>query len=85
MNFEDWSNYVSCFSTNFESCTFKDELIKKCCGNEDIAIAIYYHCRNNALKWMDSAVPALANKIPSMEISAGNVNAVREVIWRFPC
>ncbi|SFQ38418.1 MbcA/ParS/Xre antitoxin family protein [Enterovibrio norvegicus] len=85
MNIEGWNKYVSCFRENFEGCTFKSELISKCGGNEDIAIAIYYHSRENALKWMDSPVPALDNKVPSREISNGGSNLVRQVIWRIPC
>ena len=85
MNLEGWNKYVSCFKDNFESCTFKDELLSKCGGNEDIAITIYYHSQGNALKWIDSPIPALGNKIPSKEISVGKANSVRQVIWRFPC
>ncbi|MDA0149540.1 antitoxin Xre/MbcA/ParS toxin-binding domain-containing protein [Vibrio sp. LaRot3] len=85
MNFEGWNKYVSCLEDNFESCTFKDELLGKCGGNRDIAITIYYHSQDNSLKWMDSPIPALENKIPSKEISAGRADTVRQVIWRIPC
>jgi len=85
VNIKGWNKYVSCFTDNFERCTFKDELIRKCGGNEDIAITIYYHSLDNALKWMDSKIPALGNKVPSKEISSGHANSVRQVIWRSPC
>ncbi|MGF1770637.1 hypothetical protein L4D06_25140 [Enterovibrio makurazakiensis] len=85
MNIEGWNKYVSCLRDNFEGCVFKDELISKCGGNEDIAIAIYYHSRDNALNWMDSTVPALDNKIPSQELSKVFSDSVRQVIWSIPC
>ena len=85
MNIEGWNKYVACFKDNFESCTFKDELLKKCGGNEDIAVTIYYHSLDDALSWMDKPIPALENKIPSKEIAAGKTDSVRQVIWRMPC
>ncbi len=84
MDIEGWNKYVACFKDNYTSCDFKDALLEKCGGNEDIACAIFYHTQSNALKWMDSAIPALENKIPTQEINIGNSDAVRQVIWRFP-
>lgn len=85
MDIEGWNRYVNNFKANFEECKFKEALIRKCGGHKDIACAIYYHSLSNALDWMDRRIPALNNKVPSREIEIGNVNNVRQVIWRMPC
>ena len=50
MNNEAWNKYVDCFRKNFDSCDFKDELINVCGGYDDVACAVFFHTRSNAIK-----------------------------------
>ena len=85
MDNKSWKKYVDCFRETFDNCEFKDELIEVCGGYDDIACAIFFHTRSNAIKWMNSQLPALANKIPRQEIDNGNIISVRKVILRMSC
>tara|TARA_B110001454_G_scaffold15612_1_gene13990 strand:+ start:2308 stop:2565 length:258 start_codon:yes stop_codon:yes gene_type:complete len=80
-----WKKYVDCFREKFDTCEFKNELIEVCGGYDDVACTVFFHTQTNAIKWMNSQLPALESKIPRQEIDNGNIISVRKVILRIPC
>lgn len=80
---QGWIKFSSLGVVKFEKCEFKEELIKKCGGNEDIAWVVYHHNGSQSLKWMNSKIPALGNKSPRSMIT-NKLESLKKVLWSFP-
>ena len=85
MSFDEqgWIKFSSLGETEFEKCEFKEELLKKCGGNVDIAWVVYHHNGSQSLKWMNSKIPALGNKSPSSMVTH-KLESLKKVLWSFP-
>ncbi len=64
MDESSWNNFAKLCAPKFSECTFKDELLVKCSGDEKLAAVIFYQTQLNALNWMNRSIPALGNKTP---------------------
>jgi len=64
MDESSWNNFAKLCEAKFSECTFKNELLSQCNGDESLAAVIYYQTQLNALKWMNKSIPALGNKTP---------------------
>lgn len=45
----------------FNECEFESKLLSQCCEDQKFAAVIYYQTQSNALKWMNTNIPALGN------------------------
>ena len=80
---QGWIKFSSLGEAEFKKCEFKEELIKMCGGNEDIAWVVYHHNGSQSLKWMNSKIPALGNKSPRSMIT-NKLESLKKVLWSFP-
>jgi hypothetical protein len=80
-----WYTYTKICRRNFAECSFKDELVAKCGGNEDIAWALFFHLRSDSLTWLQRNVPALDDQMPAKLIADGQADRVRDCLWSMPC
>jgi len=80
----EWNTFAAVCKEEFHLCTFQSELLQQCAGLEDVAWAVFYHARENALLWLSKNVPALEGKKPIVLIAEGRADAVRGCLWRMP-
>ncbi|KQZ63587.1 hypothetical protein ASD53_18815 [Lysobacter sp. Root559] len=80
-----WDEFSAICRQDFVGCEFQEALLKVCDGNEDIAWAVYFHCRGDAIAWTRRSVPALGGKTPASLIEAGRGDEVRACLWSMPC
>tara|TARA_R100001244_G_scaffold5440_3_gene6513 strand:- start:40738 stop:40998 length:261 start_codon:yes stop_codon:yes gene_type:complete len=79
-----WEKFLSLCQKGFISCTFSDELTEVCGGDANVASVVYYHNKDNALKWMRSKVPALKDKTPAF-CARSDMPLLKTVLMSFPC
>jgi len=79
-----WDSLADLCEAGFSSSPFQKELIDLCGNQEDIAWVVYYHNRDNSLKWMKSKVSALKGKTPGSCFPA-NIGTLKQVLLAFPC
>jgi len=80
-----WDRFAALCREEFVDCGFQAELVRACGGNEDIAWAVHFHCRGDALGWMRRPFRALNGNVPAQLIEAGRGDEVRECLWSMPC
>ncbi len=80
---QGWIKFASLGKAGFETCDFKEALIQKCGGYEDVAWVVYHHNRSQSLKWMNSKIPALGNKAPRAMVT-NKLESLKKVLWSFP-
>jgi len=83
LNHQGWISFARLCKAEFELCDFKEELLDKCNGHEDVAWVIFRHNRNQSLKWMNSKIPALGNKTPSSFID-NKLDSLKKILLSFP-
>lgn len=81
---EAWEKFSSLCQKGFISCTFSNELIEICDGDSSVASVVYYHNKDNSLKWMRSKVPALKGKTPA-SCARADMPSLKTVLMSFPC
>ncbi len=78
-----WDGYVQLCKPGFSSCTFRDELITICDGNEDIAWVVFHHNQEQAINWMQQPIPALKGELPANVVKI-NADKLKNVLLSFP-
>lgn len=80
-----WSIFADLCHEAFEACSFKEQLLSECSGNEDIAWAVFFHFRGQSISWLHQAIPALEHGIPFELVRNGKGDLVRKCLQRVPC
>ena len=78
-----WEEMTNLCKLEFSQCSNQQELVKLCGNDEKIAWVVYFHNRDNSLKWMRSKVPALNGKTPT-SCFPDNVNLLKRILLSFP-
>jgi len=68
MDQSSWINFAKLREQKFNECTFKEQLLSLCGGDEMLAAVVYYQTQENALRWMNKSVPALGGQTPIRSI-----------------
>jgi len=79
-----WDKMAQLCEAGFQSCSFKHELLSLCDNHEDIACVVYFHNRDNSLKWMKNKAPALKGRTPT-SCFPSDVGLFKQVLLAFPC
>jgi len=80
-----FAGLVSAYESEWEKCTFKEELLAAVNGNASIAMVTYGRLRGNALKWLVGGVPALDGLSPKECIKTENgLKRLKECLLRMP-
>jgi hypothetical protein len=80
-----WIKFAEVCRCAFDSCAFKSALVAECGGNDDIAWATFFHLGEESLEWLHRNVPALDGQMPSLLITTGQGDRVRDCLWSMPC
>jgi len=80
-----FKNLARTYDTEWESCTFKQDLLDAVNNNLDIAIIIYGTLLDASMSWVSSSVPALDDLSPiqCMNSSSG-IQKLKQVLLSFP-
>ena len=82
---ESWIKYSNSFNEFWTNTDFQLKLLQKCNGRLDIAKVIFFHLREDSLKWMNSSIPALGNLTPLKCLKDENLrNKLKTCLFRFP-
>ena len=79
-----WSNFVDACSSRFEACADRDELVRACNGDSEIACAVYFHAGEGSLAWLASPLPVLGGMSPAQVLAAGRDAELRDLLMRVP-
>jgi hypothetical protein len=79
-----WSDFVDACSLRFDACADRDELVRACGGDSEIACAVYFHAGKHSLDWLSSPVAALGGSSPIQVLSAGRDGELRDLLMRMP-
>ncbi len=77
-----WNAFADVCRQEFTKCDFQDQLIGECVGMQDVAWAIFYHCREQSLVWLQDKIPALRGEVPAVLLASGRADEVRYCLWR---
>jgi hypothetical protein len=72
-----WNAFAGVCRQEFTKCEFQDRLIGECAGMQDVAWAIFYHCREKSLLWLQGKIPALHGEVPAVLLASGRADEVR--------
>lgn len=70
MDESSWVTFAQLCEPKFNECKFKKKLLSQCGENQQLAAVIYYQTQSNALKWMNTNIPALGNMTPLKSITS---------------
>lgn len=80
-----WERLVSVRAEVWPGCNFKEELIDKLDGHQDLAIAIYALVGDRAIIWIDRKIPALDGISPKECLaSARGILHLKSGLMRMP-
>ncbi len=80
-----WERLVSVLEEVWPRCNFKEELIDKLDGHQDLAIAIYALVGDRAINWIDSSIPAFDGASPKECLaSARGILRLKSGLIRMP-
>ena len=80
-----WSIFAELCHEEFEACSFKEQVLAECAGNEDIAWAVFFHLREQSISRLHQAIPALEHQIPFELVRNGKGDLVRKRLQSMPC
>ena len=82
---DNFNNLARTYDTDWESCTFKQDLLKSLNNHLDIAIVIYGTLLDASMSWISTSVPALDDLSPiqCMNTPSG-MKKLKQVLLSFP-
>ena len=82
---KSWIKYSNLFGDNWTNTEFQLKLLEMCNGQLDIAKVVFYHLRDNSIKWMNSNIPVLDNLTPLECLNDEKlINRLKVCLLRFP-
>jgi len=82
---DSFKNLARTYDSEWETCTFKQDLLEAVNNNLDIAIVIYGTLLDASMSWVSSSVPALDDLSPiqCMNSSSGT-QKLKQILLSFP-
>lgn len=82
---DSWRDFVSLFKSEWKNCSFKNELLVRIGGAEDMAMVIYGTLQDSSMKWIESEIPALEGVSPILCLNSDDgIKRLRTCLHRFP-